>query len=407
MSASNVMASTPAYQSVLAGAVRVCSSEPALVQRLQEDTLACIRVISGETVSEAVRGDGLKRLHHHVPLEDIPKITQKFYTDPGMERDTWRMLRSAGRQELGIAEPFHVLREVFLRIMPPFSAYRDRPGYHARRRDAEALKYQFISHAPHRDSWAGDAEELINIWMALDEVPAAAGITVFPKQFGIDVPHIPVEPFYMTREANVPGSPEVFNLSPGKYVAFASDQLHGTRLNTTELTRVAVTGRISPTPPRYRPEFAATNRDQWLRSSDVDAPDLAFLDIHEAAQRAGQACRPSAPREPVQVRAASYTGWNLVCSLEDIPRDQGLAVRIGDRELAVFRTGGEAVALDNVCPHLYYRLANGPQVDGAVICPGHCLSFDLRTGRCRDDATFAVAKHQVRCDGSNVFVKLG
>jgi len=45
---------------------------------------------------------------------------------------------------------------------------------------------------------------------------------------------------------------------------------------------------------------------------------------------------------------------------------------------------GCQLKLDNpICPHRGFRLAGLPQKDGLVVCPGHGLRWDLRTGQMR------------------------
>ena len=403
--------SRPLYQNILHGRFHVAShakSRDALLAQVQQDALRSISTISGSKAASAVRRDGLKWLHLHVPLDDIPKITEHFYKDRQSETSIWRILRAIAHQELRMPDPFYVLREVFLRILPPFSTYRDKPGYHQRRRDLDAIKYKFTSHAPHRDSWAGEAENLLNCWIAIEDIPANAGMYIIPGLIHEHLPHLPEAPYYITRDANIPYRPKPFALKPGECLLFASDELHGTCLNTSGVTRVAVSGRMCPTRPTYRPEFADRNQDEWLMSDDIDSDDPEFLKVKDSS---GERCRDHGnttlfQRQAVQIRATSYSGWNEVCLVEQIPHNQGYPVRIGDREIALFRRKREVVALDNICPHLYYRLANGPQIDGTVICPGHCMRFDLKNGHCLDDDCFRVKRHKVKRVGNRILVKL-
>ena len=379
-----------------------------IVRTLQEHACSCIARISGSAVASAVRSEGLRHLHHHVPLEDIPRITEAFYTTRACEADMWRMMVDVARDQSDLNEPFYLLREVFLRIVPPFKTYRNHPGYHARRRDVDVLKYEFVSHAPHRDSWAGEAVNLLNVWMALDTSPAAAGVTVIDGFDNVELPHSSEPPFYLSRDVSIPVVPRTFDLEPGDCVLFGADELHGTRLNTTDTTRVAVSGRLTTGVPRYWPQFAAINRDQWLRSTDVMSGEPEFTKSHETVT-GGDAPAGDVERHrrlPRQIRASSYDGWIDACAEGETCGDRGLSVQIGDREVALFRVDSGVVALDNVCPHLYYRLANGPQQDGAVTCPGHCLSFEFETGVCVDDPTFSVRRHQTKVDGGRVYLKL-
>ena len=57
-----------------------------------------------------------------------------------------------------------------------------------------------------------------------------------------------------------------------------------------------------------------------------------------------------------------------------------LGVRVGDYEIVLVNTGGEANAYYGLCPHALGRLGDG-EFDGKVItCHHHLWQFDARTG---------------------------
>ena len=66
--------------------------------------------------------------------------------------------------------------------------------------------------------------------------------------------------------------------------------------------------------------------------------------------------------------------------LERIPLGEGRTFRLGEREVAVFRTRTGVFATDAMCPHRTGRLADGLVGDGKVICPLHGYKFALETG---------------------------
>lgn len=80
--------------------------------------------------------------------------------------------------------------------------------------------------------------------------------------------------------------------------------------------------------------------------------------------------------------------WTRVCAVTDVPEEGGVAVRLGDAQVAVFRfaSRGEWYALDNVCPHKEAPvLGRGMLGDAAgmpkVTCPLHKRAFCLHDGR--------------------------
>lgn len=106
--------------------------------------------------------------------------------------------------------------------------------------------------------------------------------------------------------------------------------------------------------------------------------------------------------------------WIAVCTLEDLEVERGAAALVHGQAVAVFRTHDDAVyALANHDPFsrasvLARGIVGTRTVDGEevpfVASPMHKHAFDLRTGRCLDDATVAVGAHEVRVDAGVVLV---
>ncbi len=82
------------------------------------------------------------------------------------------------------------------------------------------------------------------------------------------------------------------------------------------------------------------------------------------------------------------------------------SVRIGHRDVAIFRWQGELFALDDVCSHEFSRLSEGEIWDGEVFCPKHGSRFDLRTGAVTGfPATLPVASYEVKAEEGWLWVK--
>lgn len=104
----------------------------------------------------------------------------------------------------------------------------------------------------------------------------------------------------------------------------------------------------------------------------------------------------------------------LVCRLEDVEREGGVAALVGGEAVAVFRTYDDGVyALSNVDPcSLASVLARGivgtRTVEGRelpfVASPMHKQAFDLRTGQCLDDETLTVPTYAVHVTGDGMVV---
>ncbi len=99
--------------------------------------------------------------------------------------------------------------------------------------------------------------------------------------------------------------------------------------------------------------------------------------------------------------------WIAVCNTGDVTEDFPKAVKVGEKELGIFKVEGEFFCLEDVCPHAYALLSDGFVEEGKVECPLHEAIFDIPTGKfesgpsCRDLQTF-----EVKVEGDEIFVKI-
>lgn len=72
-----------------------------------------------------------------------------------------------------------------------------------------------------------------------------------------------------------------------------------------------------------------------------------------------------------------------VLPLDALPPGHAKAVRVGQREVALFNVRGTLHALDDRCPHQGGPLHEGwiDEAGEAVACPWHAWCFRLRDGR--------------------------
>jgi nitrite reductase (NADH) small subunit len=72
--------------------------------------------------------------------------------------------------------------------------------------------------------------------------------------------------------------------------------------------------------------------------------------------------------------------WVRIARCSDIPLREGRAVKVGNREIAVFNLGDRFLAVDNRCPHKGGPLADGIVSGTTVVCPLHAWKLSLETG---------------------------
>jgi len=97
--------------------------------------------------------------------------------------------------------------------------------------------------------------------------------------------------------------------------------------------------------------------------------------------------------------------FEKVCTVDEVPGDEALAVSINDLDLAIARDGEEIFAVQDVCSHAEVALSEGEVADGTVECWLHGSCFDLRTGKPTHlPATEPVATFAVEVRGGDVYV---
>jgi 3-phenylpropionate/trans-cinnamate dioxygenase ferredoxin component len=69
-----------------------------------------------------------------------------------------------------------------------------------------------------------------------------------------------------------------------------------------------------------------------------------------------------------------------ITRLDQLPRDRGVRVKVGEHRIAMFRIDDEVFAVGDRCSHAEASLAEGEVWDHTVECPRHGSEFDLRTG---------------------------
>jgi 3-phenylpropionate/trans-cinnamate dioxygenase ferredoxin subunit len=96
-----------------------------------------------------------------------------------------------------------------------------------------------------------------------------------------------------------------------------------------------------------------------------------------------------------------------VTSLDQMPRDRGIRVTIGDHRIAMFRIDDEVFAIGDRCSHAEASLAEGEVWDHTVECPRHGSEFDLRTGEPGAlPATQPVPVYPVSVEDGTVYLEL-
>ncbi|MEH1054452.1 nitrite reductase small subunit NirD [Micromonospora sp. CPCC 206171] len=107
----------------------------------------------------------------------------------------------------------------------------------------------------------------------------------------------------------------------------------------------------------------------------------------------------------------STLDWTVVCPVDRLDPDRGVAALVDGVQVALFSTGGELFAVDNLDPvggaYVMSRGIVGSRGGVPTLAsPLHKQVYDLRTGRCLDLPGVTLPVHRVRCRDGLVEVRL-
>ncbi len=104
----------------------------------------------------------------------------------------------------------------------------------------------------------------------------------------------------------------------------------------------------------------------------------------------------------------SNTEWTDAAAVTDVPEGDVIGMMIAGHDLALYSTGGEIFATDNLCTHGHARLCEGFLDGHEIECPLHQGKFDVRTGQptCAP-VTEAIRSYPVKIEGGRVFLAIG
>ncbi len=155
-------------------------------------------------------------------------------------------------------------------------------------------------------------------------------------------------------------------------------------------------------------------QQRFRHFADSNDPDDAITFVEERGQRRPADWQRTEPTAAPDLTALDETAkWVPLASVEEIPRDGGIAVRHGDVQIAIFHVAARDAwfATHNRCPHTGDNvLARGLVGDASgrpkVACPQHKKSFDLETGAGLSDPEYGIAAFRVKVEDGKVLVLL-
>lgn len=76
-------------------------------------------------------------------------------------------------------------------------------------------------------------------------------------------------------------------------------------------------------------------------------------------------------------------GWIAVVSVDEVPEDDVLGVKVQGQPIALYKIDGEIYATHNICTHGQALLSDGFVENGEIECPLHQGRFCIKTGKAK------------------------
>ena len=400
---------------------RVCDLKGAshMTELVLDQIIAGVAEIRGPTAARALREKGIQDIHEIIDAREVGPL--RDYVLGHLRHPLLKMAVLIGRDVLGWANDFYVDDYLILRINFPYKVARladpkaENPGIG---RLSESARMIFRerktidpvydpksyhrghppaawAHGPHLDTWTGHSRDGRNIWWAISDVPAGSGMVLYPE-FADET--LPSDPRTLYIKAGYPlPKPTYLPMQAGEMLVFDPEILHGTHLNTTDKTRVAVSMRLNASKPKFDPTcFYA--REFWRRASDIEAGKDEVLhlrreDNFETPVHLKPIVQPvSMPELHGHFDLESGT---IHAFLSDVGATQRFIINAGPHRIIVVRSRGGLKAYSAFCPHYGIDLADGGSDENATYCPACAIGFDLETGRSAC-GTFVLRPYKVR-----------
>ena len=98
--------------------------------------------------------------------------------------------------------------------------------------------------------------------------------------------------------------------------------------------------------------------------------------------------------------------FHTVCRADEVKDGDGKTVIVGNKLIALFRSGEKIQAIDDACPHMGASLSGGHLENGIVTCPWHAWRFRLADGAWADNPRIKIGCYPVKVEAGAIQVEL-
>ena len=125
---------------------------------------------------------------------------------------------------------------------------------------------------------------------------------------------------------------------------------------------------------------------------------FAVVGVHVAAARKETSA-------DAKKTALKDEGWAEVCEVDDVQADIGHVALLGDKRIALYRSGNKIFALANACRHQGGPIGEGRIIDGCITCPWHGWQYKPEDGASPPPFEEVIPTYEVRIEAGKVLVR--
>jgi len=203
-------------------------------------------------------------------------------------------------------------------------------------------------HGQHKDSWRYHPQNTINVWVSLTKATDKNGLAILPQSADYQPKFNDKLQEIETGVKTYPSQQWVTQMEPGDAIIFQAELVHGSIINMTEHTRVALSMRCTPTEPDFHKKVAYN----YIKIENESFDNLSQSKL-SASGNFSPLCKDTCfgPAEKKQSSIApveyneKYIKLNVKGAIKQFPR---------------------------YCPHAGTDLLNGElNESGELLCPSH------------------------------------
>lgn len=219
------------------------------------------------------------------------------------------------------------------------------------------------AHGPHIDTWYGHSYDAINFWWSITGVNEENSMVVYPESHKINFPFNPAH-MYLEDHIKTP-EPEKLVMEDGELLIFDPEMLHGTRINTSDETRLVVTIRACPVEPSFSDKTKHALYNIWYRSEDIQKGELNKVRIGKVVPDRNAPDWDGGELKNINYDSELKSNANLGF-ITNFPKNTLTQVTFNNRKVLVSNIDDKFYVTQANCSHVGAPLAVGSIVDGKI-----------------------------------------